>query len=62
MASRPTTDTIELDGAEREVDILRIGRVALVAQSTDGAETGAWNKDAQSWEELSAGDYASAVR
>ena len=56
------TDTIELGGAEREVDILRIGRVALVYQSTDGAETGAWNKGAQSWEELSAGDYASAVR
>jgi uncharacterized coiled-coil protein SlyX len=56
------TDTIELGGADREVDILRIGRVALVYQSTDGAETGAWNKDAQSWEELSAGDYAAAVR
>ena len=56
------TDTIELDGVDREVDILRIGRVALVYQSTDGAETGAWNKDAQTWEELSAGDYAAAVR
>ena len=56
------TDTIGLGGAEREVDILRIGRVALVYQSTDGAETGAWNKDSQSWEELSAGDYAAAVR
>ena len=56
------TDTIELAGAEREVDILRIGRVALVYQSTDGAETGAWNKDTQSWEELSSGDYAAAVR
>jgi len=56
------TDTIQLGGAGREVDILRIGRVALVYQSTDGAETGAWNKDSQSWEELSAGDYAAAVR
>ena len=56
------TDTIELGGAEREVDILRIGRVALVYQSTDGAVTGAWNKDSQSWEELTAGDYAAAVR
>ncbi len=56
------TDTIELGGSEREVDILRIGRVALVYQSTDGAETGAWNKESQSWEELSAGDYAAAVR
>ena len=56
------TDTINLYGAEREVDILRIGRVALVYQSTDGAETGAWNKDTQSWEALSAGDYSAAVR
>ena len=56
------TDTISLGGMDREVDILRIGRVALVYQSTDGAETGAWNKDAQMWEELPAGDYAAAVR
>ena len=56
------SDSIDLNGAEREVDILRIGRVALVYQSTDGAETGAWNRETQSWEELAAGDYASAVR
>jgi hypothetical protein len=56
------TDTIILGGMDREVDILRIGRVALVYQSTDGAETGAWNKEAKMWEELSAGDYAAAVR
>ncbi len=55
-------DSIELGGSEREVDILRIGRVALVYQSTDGAETGAWNRNSKSWEELSAGQYASAVR
>jgi uncharacterized coiled-coil protein SlyX len=56
------SDSINLNGAEREVDILRIGRVALVYQSTDGAETGAWNRETQSWEELPAGDYASEVR
>jgi len=56
------SDTIEINGTEREVDILRIGRVSLVYQSTDGAETGAWNKDTQSWETLPAGDYATAVR
>jgi hypothetical protein len=55
-------DTIELNGSEREVDILRIGRIALVYQTTDGAETGAWNKNSKSWETLSAGDYAAAVR
>jgi uncharacterized coiled-coil protein SlyX len=56
------SDSIDLNGAEREVDILRIGRVALVYQSTDGAETGAWNRETQSWEELPSGDYASEVR
>lgn len=56
------SDTIEVNGVEREVDILRIGRVALVYQTTDGAETGAWSNDTQSWESLSAGDYAAAVR
>ena len=47
------------DYFEQDVDFL--GK-AIVVQSTDGAETGAWNKDSQSWEELSAGDYATAVR
>ena len=55
-------DTISVNGVEREVDILRVGRVSLVYQTKDGAETGAWNIKTQSWESLSAGDYASAVR
>ncbi|MGD2006766.1 MAG: DUF3450 domain-containing protein [Cellvibrionales bacterium] len=56
------SDTIEVNGTPREVDILRIGRISLVYQTTDGAETGAWNSGSQSWEALSAGDYAAAVR
>ena len=56
------SDTIDVDGAEREVDMLRIGRVALVAQTTDGAETRAWNNDTRSWETLSSADYSAAVR
>ncbi|MDG1799635.1 MAG: DUF3450 domain-containing protein [Luminiphilus sp.] len=56
------SDTIAVDGAEREVDMLRIGRVALVAQTTDGAETRAWNNDARAWESLSSADYSTAVR
>ena len=55
-------DTIELGGAQREVNILNIGRVALIYQSTDGAETGVWNSDTQTWDELPSGDYAAAVR
>ena len=56
------SDTIKVDGASREVDMLRIGRVALVAQTTDGAETLAWNNDNDDWETLSSADYPAAVR
>jgi hypothetical protein len=56
------SDTIKVDGASREVDMLRIGRVALVAQTTDGAETLAWNNDIDDWETLSSADYSAAVR
>ncbi len=56
------SDTIDVNGSPREVDVLRIGRVALVYQTTDGAQTGAWNNQTRTWETLSAGDYAAAVR
>ena len=54
--------TISVDGADREVDMLRIGRVALIAQTTDGADTRAWNNAVRTWEELSSADYSAAVR
>ena len=54
--------TISVEGADREVDMLRIGRVALIAQTTDGADTRAWNNATRSWEELSSADYSAAVR
>ena len=54
--------TIGVDGADREVDMLRIGRVALIAQTTDGAETLAWNNDIRDWETLPSADYSAAVR
>ncbi len=56
------SDTIEINGTPREVDILRIGRISLVYQTTDGAETGAWDTGSGTWEALPAGDYAAAVR
>lgn len=52
---------IELDGAERVVDVLQIGRVALLFQTSDGDETGMWNKSAKRWEFLD-DSYQSPVR
>src|SRR6056297_92595 len=44
------TDTIEIDGGVREVEFLRIGRVALLFQSADGSMTGIWDQEAKSWD------------
>ena len=38
------SDIIDLNGQERQVDMLKWGRVSLVFQSPDGAVSGAWNK------------------
>ena len=56
------SDTIDLGAGERDVDFLRIGRIALVYQTTDGTEAGVWNNDTRDWEPLPAGDYANAIR
>lgn len=53
--------TISVDGAERIVDILHIGRIALVFQTSDGAETGMWNKLSGRWEMLD-DSYQAPVR
>jgi hypothetical protein len=56
------SDTIELNGVTRDVDFLRIGRIALVYQTTDGSEAGVWNNETRAWDPLPAGDYGNAIR
>jgi len=56
------SDTIEINGVVREVDFLRVGRVSLVYQTTNGEESGVWNSSTQSWDPLPSGDYATAIR
>ncbi|MAH73102.1 MAG: hypothetical protein CBC09_03315 [Cellvibrionales bacterium TMED49] len=43
---------INANGTEVEVDVLRIGRVALAYQTKDKSQTGAWNKGSGSWQTL----------
>ena len=54
--------TIELDGSPRDVDFLRVGRITLVYQTTDGAISGAWDKSAGAWVDLPSGEYEAAIR
>tara|TARA_B110000444_G_scaffold252799_1_gene282613 strand:+ start:267 stop:1070 length:804 start_codon:yes stop_codon:yes gene_type:complete len=55
-------DVITIDGAERDVNIVRIGRVALMYQTIDRQVTGAWDNNARQWVELPAGQYRTAVQ
>ena len=55
------TGRIDVDGTERVVDILYVGRVSLLYQTTDGSETGHWNRKEERWEVLD-DRYQAAVR
>jgi hypothetical protein len=46
------TGTLELNGQVRDVDFLRVGRIALMYQTSDQTSTGAWDKNAKQFVEL----------
>ncbi|GAC15813.1 DUF3450 domain-containing protein [Aliiglaciecola lipolytica] len=49
-----------IDGQERNVDFLRIGRTALIYQTRDAGMQGIWNKQTRQWEPLSS-DYRTQI-
>ncbi len=53
--------SLEVDGKAREVDFLRVGRVALLYQTVGGAHTGAWDRGSWKWVELPSEAYKSSV-
>jgi septal ring factor EnvC (AmiA/AmiB activator) len=54
-------DTLNVGGQEREVNVFRVGRVALMYQTTDTELSGAWDQRQQAWVELDSGEYRSAI-
>ena len=54
-------DTVDVDGNPTEVNILRIGRLALIAQTADESEALAWDNKTRSWVELGS-SYRNPIR
>lgn len=46
------SDTINIAGVDRKVDVFKVGRISLVYQTQDGEETGVFNPTTREWEPL----------
>jgi hypothetical protein len=55
------TGTLSVDGATRNVEFLRIGRIALLYQTADGKTSGAWDQDERKWVVLG-NEYKNSIR
>lgn len=53
--------TIDRGGRTLTVDFLRVGRIALVYQTLDGAEAGVWSQEKRGWVELDP-SFRSAIK
>jgi hypothetical protein len=53
--------SVEIGGAERDVNFFRVGRIALLYQTTDTEISGAWDQRSRSWVPLDRGEYRNAI-
>ena len=53
--------SVQIDGTERDVNFFRVGRVALLYQTTDTDVSGAWDQASRSWVSLDSGEYRNAI-
>ena len=53
--------SIEIDGVERDVNFLRVGRISFLYQTTDTELSGAWDQQSRSWVPLDRGEYRNAI-
>jgi hypothetical protein len=52
---------LEIEGEKREVDFLRLGRIALLYRTYDGSYSGAWNQKQHTWVPLDR-SYEEAIK
>ncbi len=52
---------LTVDGEERTVAFLRIGRVSLIYQTLDGGDSGVWSQESRAFNDLD-GDFDSEIR
>jgi hypothetical protein len=53
--------SVEIDGVERDVNFFRVGRIALLYQTTDTEVSGAWDQTNRSWVPLERGEFRNAI-
>ena len=53
---------VSLEGVEQQVDVLRIGRIAIVCQTTDSKTSAYWDNASKDWKILDNVQYRNAIR
>lgn len=59
------TETVAVNGAEQDVNILRIGRIAMMYQTKDQSQSAVWSTEAGGWQSLDSGwnsDIAEGIK
>ena len=55
-------DTVPIADVDREVSILRVGRIALLYQTSDKEHSGMWDQKARQWLALDEDEYRDSIR
>ena len=55
-------DIVNLNGIDQEVDVLRVGRIAMVSQTKDTKTSASWNNESKTWDVLDNVTYRNAIR
>ncbi len=52
---------VDIGGVDRDVNFFRVGRIALLYQTTDTEVSGAWDQASRTWVELESAEYRNAI-